>query len=54
MSKTWNDDRYTTLNKEKDTIRDFDDMANSFPQWCQITLVTQADFITLHQSHICV
>lgn len=46
------DDIHATANSEKDTVRDFDDMADAFPQWRQVSLVPQADFITLHQPHI--
>lgn len=42
------------VNYVKDTVRDFDDVANAFPEWSQVTLVSQADFITLHQPHICI
>lgn len=36
----------------KDTVGDFDDMANAFPQWSKVPLVAQTDLITLHQPHI--
>lgn len=36
----------------KDTIRDFDDMSNAFPWRSQVSFVPQANFISLHQSHI--
>lgn len=39
-------------NSHKDTIGDFDDMSDAFPRRGQIPFVPQADFISLHQSHI--
>lgn len=36
----------------KDTVGDFDDMANAFPQWSKVPLVAQTDLITLHEPHI--
>lgn len=42
-----------TANSVKDTVRDFDDMTDAFPQRGQVSLVSQADLITLHQPHIC-
>lgn len=36
----------------KDTIRDLDDVADPFPQGCQIPFVPQAYLIPLHESHV--
>lgn len=41
-----------TANTVKDTVGDFDDMANAFPQRSQVSFVSQADLVTLHQPHI--
>lgn len=37
----------------KDTVRDLDDMPNPLPGRPQVSLITQADFIPLHETHIC-
>lgn len=39
--------------EKKDTVGNFDDVPNAFPRWCQVSFVSQANFISLHQSHIC-
>lgn len=36
----------------KDTIRDLDDVADPFPQGCQIPFVSQAYLISLHEPHV--
>lgn len=36
----------------KDTVRDLDDMADPFPQGCQVPFVPQAYFIPLHEPHV--
>lgn len=36
----------------KDTIRDLDDVADPFPEGCQVPFVPQANLIPLHEPHI--
>lgn len=36
----------------KDTIRDLDDMADPFPEGCQVPFVPQAYLIPLHEPHV--
>jgi len=46
------DDTYAAAHSVKDTVGDFDDVSDAFPQRGEVSLVAQADLIPLHQPHI--
>lgn len=43
---------FRMISQLKDTVWDFDDMSNTLPEWGKVSLVPQANLISLHQAHV--
>lgn len=52
MKLDMEDKKQSAARSEKDTVWNFDDVADAFPQRSKVPLVAQTDLITLHQPHI--